>query len=549
MSKKDKHFKYVEFISKGCSTTDANKQFLLANMEHASGNIVKVVLSNEVMLDDTQRLIVQALNNKGAKDYPKKDKKEIISKLLEDYYAEATSKLKVIQSIGWTQDYTIFATPSQIITQDKALKRNTFFESSKALMSEFASKGSLEDWNQCVANPSKLSTRLMFGIMASFAAPLMQFTGDRTCLFQLYGTSSKGKTTVLKIANSVWNSSKGIQSWNRTIRSIETLCMQHNNVLLAVDDTSRLCTGSDKTKQTVETLRDIAYCIENEQGRATMTYDNSQLTWKTIILSSGERAMFDLMVSNSEITEGARVRFHDIHAGVHGICDKKEDNTGNFIKSILNAAENFYGTAGVAFVKKLQKDSLNNADELRKEIASIRSSYFKKAGIDTENHMFVRVSDSFALVFAAGVLASRYGVINYTEDEIFNAINTCHLATLPLDSKEIFNQRKAEIMALVLDYYKNHKRFFVKMNAKDFKEIKSYQGLIVRNNATGINEICFKADIFDEKICKNYGKFLTLQYLEEFLLKDSSGKFTNNRKTPLGKRRRFYCVNLNALEF
>lgn len=96
-SNKDKHFKYVKFLAKGCSITDTNRQFLLVKMEHANG--------------------------------------------------------------------------------------------------------SLEDWNQFVANPSKISTRLMFGIIASFAAPLMQFTEDRTCLFQLYGTSSKGKTTVLKIAN------------------------------------------------------------------------------------------------------------------------------------------------------------------------------------------------------------------------------------------------------------------------------------------------------------------------------------------------------------
>ena len=132
--------------------------------------------------------------------------------------------------------------------------------------------------------------------------------------------------------------------------------------------------------------------------------------------------------------------------------------------------------------------------------------------------------------------------IHNDEEEIFDAVNTVHFATLSLDDEQIIKECKQELRMFIADYYQRNAQYF---SEKVFKE--EFQGLILKNpKRNSEKEICFSKEIFLSVICKKYGKHQTLHYLSEFLIKDSCGKATNVRKA-FGERPRLYCFKWEVL--
>ena len=68
----------------------------------------------------------------------------------------------------------------------------------------YARSGTIEDWRDTVGVLAQDQTLLMFAISAALAGVLLKLTGTDGGGFHLYGPSSKGKTTALRLAASVW---------------------------------------------------------------------------------------------------------------------------------------------------------------------------------------------------------------------------------------------------------------------------------------------------------------------------------------------------------
>jgi hypothetical protein len=125
----------------------------------------------------------------------------------------------------------------------------------------FECKGTLEDWKSKVATLATGNSRLIFALGCAFSAPLAPLLEVEGGGFHLFGATSTGKTSTLKLASSVMGiPSKAIQRWRATANGLEGLAVAHNHLLLPLDEI-----GQADPRD----VGNAAYMLANGQGKTS----------------------------------------------------------------------------------------------------------------------------------------------------------------------------------------------------------------------------------------------------------------------------------------
>src|SRR3954469_1951745 len=95
---------------------------------------------------------------------------------------------------------------------------------------------------------------------------------------------------------------------------------------------------------------------------------------------------------------------------------------------IAKAAAEHHGTAFIAFVEHVQADLTNDRAALRQRIGKLINRFYEHAEMDPENGLEVRFARRFALAFAAGIMAVKWGVLPWEQRLIRDAVLTCYHA-------------------------------------------------------------------------------------------------------------------------
>ena len=137
-------------------------------------------------------------------------------------------------------------------------------------------------------------------IAGALAAPLLEPLKAPNFAIHLLGESSRGKTTQLKVAGSVYGdpaSPQWFASWNATLSGIELRASQLNDLPQCYDEIG----GGDP-----QMAERIVYTLINGGGRTRATRDlaiRETVSWRTVVLSTGERELADETAAT-----GAQVR-------------------------------------------------------------------------------------------------------------------------------------------------------------------------------------------------------------------------------------------------
>jgi putative DNA primase/helicase len=180
-------------------------------------------------------------------------------------------------------------------------------ETSPDAMTE--AKGSLAEWNQHIGSKCQSNSRMTFVVGMAFAAPLLPLVGMEPGGLHLVGNTSEGKSTLLKVANSV-TGGKEVQSWRSTANGLEAIATAHNHILLPIDELG----------QAEKAVGEAIYMLGNGQGKTRMTKqlaNRKPKTWQLLFLSSGEIGLGEYM-AQSGITQkgGQEVRMPSIPAAM-----------------------------------------------------------------------------------------------------------------------------------------------------------------------------------------------------------------------------------------
>jgi len=433
---------------------------------------------------------------------------------------------------GWREDS--FVLPGLVIGSDAGNIRFAGMDSHFGL----AKRGDIKSWKQIVGSMSAKNSRLVFAISAAFGSPCLKILNAESGGFHFRGRTSVGKTTALLAGASVIGGPESLRSWRTTANGLETIAEAHNDLPLMLDEI-----GQCEPRQVGE----IAYLLANGQGKTRMDADaNAQkrYRWQVLFLSSGEEKLSRYLErANVVVRGGQEVRLLDIEADAgqgYGILDdvKGFESSGEFIDAFQHAAKSNYGAVGLAFLERLTTD----VDAARLFI-QIRVQQFVSAHVPATSPGEVgRAASRFALVAAAGELASHYGLTGWLPGEATSAAAVLFGGWMASRGDHGFDlERRLELV-----------REFVRENLSRFASGKPRSmpdgcaGLIVKDRGDELYLIL--PSVWREEVCKRDHPVEVIRSVKEagFLVSDAGRVDKRHRVGSLNPY--FYAIRASILE-
>jgi uncharacterized protein (DUF927 family) len=337
----------------------------------------------------------------------------------------AANRLRLVSAGGWHGD--AFLLGERVIgeTPGEELRRR-----SAAPDHPFCAAGTLEDWQAGVAAPAAGNSRLVFSICAALAAPLAPLLGGEAGGFHIYGPSSTGKTTALRLAASVFGGGERppyVKSWRATANGLEGTAQLFNHLLLCLDEVGQVEAAE---------LDATAYMLANGQGKARANRDGTgrpAASWFVSILSSGEVPIPDKIAEDPrrQAKAGQRVRFADVPADAGrglGIFETLPEGTtpAAFAQELRAASAQSHGTAGPVFIAELAAHRAAILPAARDWIGRWIAAHVPPGAASQVQ----RVAERFAAAAVAGELAIRRHILPWQPGEAERAAVACFMAWL-----------------------------------------------------------------------------------------------------------------------
>ena len=462
-------------------------------------------LGNEVELlfaagkhKDREGELIRQLENAGCLlPLNRKEIAAIIASLDEQ---TTTDNFNVVSQFGWLDDEAVFCTPLEVYGSPSVSLETDFSEITAD--HTFGRKGKLKLWRQLIARMAFGNRVMTFALAAAFAGPLLKPLNVESGGFQLWGDSSTGKTTCLRAAMSVW--AGNVVTWNMTINALDQLGSAYSDLLLPLDEVGAAPGG-------IKQVLDTTYRLCGNGAKRRFTDTNSLRTNRSWFMSTAEKPSTELAQREGvDCDPGQLIRLTDIHADGGKSMGAFENlhsarSPGEFSDRIKAAAQEQYGTAGHAYLKKLIRDMAANHNGLRAWLERRMAFYQQHAPQLGLGGFHERISKRFALVYAAGALAIRYDILPFSRSGLFKAIRYCH-SQMEVEALATFTRTAIDAVDLVKKNFKEHEADFLDLKTevlqKNQGDTDARIGYISYNG--GEREYLVELSVFKSFICQGY---------------------------------------------
>lgn len=308
--------------------------------------------------------------------------------------------------LGWQDDGTFVASP------EDGIKVDVPFEEQRGPARAHARKGTLGGWKETVAQLAGYPVPRV-AVAAALAAPLLKPLGLNSFTLDISSRSTKGKTTALQCALSVWadpsEHASAMSNWRTTLYAIEKRLNLVRGIVTVFDETMAV---------TDDTLIDeVLYQLPMNHGKARSggAFGN-MLPWETILLSSGERPALSFTTS-----QGAAARILGTTIAPFG------DGGGAVAAAAREGVLANHAHAGPEFVQYILSGLAHpNGREVLKQKHRALVDEFRGAG-DMTN----RRAPMVAALVLAETLASGIGLLPYEplDHDVWRGLFTAHNPT------------------------------------------------------------------------------------------------------------------------
>jgi uncharacterized protein (DUF927 family) len=376
-------------------------------------------------------------------------------------YLAATSPgrfVRVVPRLGWhdTSAGRVFVLPDRALGTRGGQEVILQTERPDAIP-PLRQAGTLDQWKAEIAGRAVGNSRVGFAIAASLAAPLLALVGSEGGGFHLRGPSSIGKSTALHVAGSVWGGGglRGwVRSWRTTDNALEAVAAAHCDLLLCLDEMSEAAPKA---------VAACAYALGNGIGKARAARDGSArrvAEWRVLFLSTGEEGLADRLAEARggprRVRAGQEVRVLDLPADtgryglfeeLHGFADARA-----LADALTSASGRLYGTAGLAWLQILAGDPAGMAAAAREVIEAFAADHVP----DDASGQVLRAARRFALVAAAGELATGAGILPWPAGEAERAAAACFSVWLEARQGGGGHAEDAAAVTAVRDFLERH---------------------------------------------------------------------------------------------
>ena len=351
------------------------------------------------------------------------DSKEDCALLL-NHLANKIPKRRIVitNRLGWRRDQYVF--PKCII--GKGTKEIIYRNSTDITSDAETFKGTIGYWQETICYVAQFSSRMRFCICLALLGPLLNLLDGESFGTNLSGDSANGKTTLMKIMQTVFRSltDQALHNWDMTPAGLDEAAAAHCDQILVIDELGR---ANERDKRKVEKVRDTAYRLASGKGRVRSVHYGPSTSWRLTFASSSETALSVLAAKqDDERPKGETVRLIDLPAVVHpeyGIFESVPEGSTSedLVNTIDDACLSVYGVVGRAYVKKLAA----NRQKASKTADRYISAFMTELKVPM-NGWERRFAKRFAMVYAAGMLGVDFGILPWERSVLMQTCKSCY---------------------------------------------------------------------------------------------------------------------------
>ena len=197
-------------------------------------------------------------------------------------------RVSVASRTGWHGDSLGFVLPDGSVLGDGSAR--VYFADDRASQVYVKTGGDFQKWQDGIAELVPGNSRLVLSLCAAFASPLLRFaTVVNSTIVNIYGESSRGKSTTSFLYGSVWGGDmerpemRFAHPWKQTANNAVALCAAHSGIGMIFDEL-KLCPNPGE----------IAYAVSmgEEKGRQDANLQMREARrWRLIVFSTGEKTL------------------------------------------------------------------------------------------------------------------------------------------------------------------------------------------------------------------------------------------------------------------
>ncbi len=419
---------------------------LLVAFKDPDGNRHRVVVSMSLFRGDGAE-VAGLLLDQGLNLAPR------ARALLVEYLqtANTTSRARITGRTGWHDSGVaggVFVLPDTAIGGGE---EEWLFETETPAANTYTRRGTLKGWRENVAALCAGNSRLVFAVSMAFASPLLYLLGGESGGFHLRSASSDGKTTALRVAASVCGGADYMQRWRATDNGLEGLAMLHCDAPLLLDELAQIDPRA---------AGEVAYMLANGSGKTRAGRTGAareRSSWRLLFLSAGEIGLAEHMGEAGKSPKaGQELRLAEIPAdggaGL-GVFEKLHGHPGGgeFAKALAESIRQHHGTAFPAWLDRLAKQQADIPDTIKAGIRAFEARFLT----DEAGGQARRVAYRFALVGAAGELATAWDLTGWQAGEAMQAAAVCFRAWLDRRGGE-GNQEARAMLSQVREFLRRY---------------------------------------------------------------------------------------------
>jgi len=425
------------------------------------------------------------------------------------------------------------------------------YQSNNTISNVLSEKGTLVQWRDEICKLIAEQSRLVFSICCAFAGQLLEPLGYDGGGFHMLGSSSIGKSITMCLAASVWGKPTVIvRTWRQTDNALEGTAREHNDSVLLLDEIGQL-----EPSIAVKT----AYMLANgsSKSRSSVSGTNQKPhTWRLIILSNGEQSIKQHVAYESKgVTAGVEVRIAHIEADAstgNGIFDSlvMADSGAAQADKIKELASKYHGTAGIAWLEHI---TIDKAETTAKAKSLIKGFMLQYDDLSSQAH---RVAKRFALVAAAGEMATQAGITGWQTGQATAAVKVCFNNWLDNYGRDGEHEER-QIIKHVQAFIEQHgaSRFQIwseLMHDEDQITIEQKTNNRVGFRRQDTDEYYFYPNMFEKEVCSPYSLKKVIKVLDEAGLLNKNEQDRKMLKVTLPNtknRLRMYAIKGNVLSY
>jgi hypothetical protein len=301
-------------------------------------------------------------------------------------------------------------------------------------LGSFRRLGTLDDWKKHIARKCVHSTRARLAMATTFAAPNLRRLGLNSFGFNFSGTTSGGKTLLLRMAASGAGliSGKGLATWDGTPTSFEQRAMGHRDNIMPLDDISHL-EGDTKKVSKLVTFRLAGNQTKERAGQYVVAQNLVEEDFRVIPLSTSEDPLWEQLDRyGPRRVRGEEVRMIDVPACVSDINDifdgeharasvgETVEQRCRFVEDQERLTRKYQGEALRAYLTKRACDKTAKATLKR-----YMKEYTDRAPLPGQQRWLGRIQRLFAAVYAGAAQAIDYGILPWGKKKTLMAIRVC----------------------------------------------------------------------------------------------------------------------------